>query len=56
MLFVGRISKEKNIQFILEALPEIVKYNTKLKFLIVGDGGYTNELKNIIKIKKFLYL
>lgn len=49
MLFVGRISKEKNIQFILETLPEIVKYNTKLKFLIVGDGGYTDELKNIIK-------
>ncbi|MFW5928132.1 MAG: glycosyltransferase, partial [Thermoplasmatota archaeon] len=38
LLHVGRISKEKNLDLILDALPILKKKNGNAKFLIVGDG------------------
>ena len=42
ILFVGRIVREKGLQHIIRALPEI---NKKLKLLVVGDGPYLDKLK-----------
>lgn len=38
LLHVGRISKEKNLDLILDALPILKEQNGNVKFLIVGDG------------------
>ena len=50
LLFVGRIVKEKNIDFLIECFYEAKKRkNEKLKDMqlwIVGNGPYLNELKN----------
>jgi 1,2-diacylglycerol 3-alpha-glucosyltransferase len=51
LLFVGRIVKEKNIDFLIECFYEAkkMKNEKKLKDMqlwIVGDGPYLNELKN----------
>lgn len=45
MIFVGRLVKLKNLQFII---PEILKskYND-IRLIIVGSGDYENELKKI---------
>lgn len=37
-IFVGRIAKEKNIEFLLNAEKKIVEKNKNIKLLIVGDG------------------
>ena len=38
LIFVGRIAKEKNIEFLLNAHKKIITKNPNIKLLIVGDG------------------
>lgn len=38
ILFVGRVAKEKSIDMILQALPEVLKVIPNAKLVIVGDG------------------
>jgi glycosyltransferase involved in cell wall biosynthesis len=56
ILFCGRISKEKNIDEVIECCnllynKEIINFNLH----IIGDGPYLNDLKEII-INKYSYL
>jgi len=44
LLSLGRISKEKNIEFLLGEMPELIKMHKNLKLVIVGDGPYLNQL------------
>ena len=45
-LFVGRLVSVKNVQFSLDVLNELKKKGeTNFKFLIVGNGDYSDELK-----------
>ncbi|PKM56714.1 MAG: glycosyltransferase family 4 protein [Firmicutes bacterium HGW-Firmicutes-3] len=44
LLSLGRISKEKNIEFLLSQMPELIKAHKHLKLVIVGDGPYLNQL------------
>lgn len=46
-LFIGRVSSEKSIDVLLKGFKEIDDKN--MKFLIVGDGPYMGELKDLIK-------
>ncbi|NMA04966.1 MAG: glycosyltransferase family 4 protein [Acholeplasmataceae bacterium] len=46
-LFIGRVSSEKSIDVLLKGFKEL--NNENMKFLIVGDGPYMGELKNLIK-------
>jgi glycosyltransferase involved in cell wall biosynthesis len=46
LLLVSRLTEEKNIGFIFEAVLEILKINSKVKFMLVGDGYLLPELKN----------
>ena len=54
LLYSGRISREKNLKFLLKALkPVLTETNTKL--IIVGGGSFESELKQLIsklKLKK----
>jgi glycosyltransferase involved in cell wall biosynthesis len=52
ILFVGRIIKEKGVQNIISALPLIRKQFEDVKLLIVGDGNYLPEVRNLVKGSK----
>ena len=48
IVFVGRLAQEKNIEFLIESQKEIVKYNSDIKLLIIGDGPDMEEYKKLI--------
>lgn len=50
-LFVGRIDKIKNLDFIVDSLFKLRLKGFKFKMLFVGSGSYENELQS--RIKKF---
>jgi 1,2-diacylglycerol 3-alpha-glucosyltransferase len=45
LLYVGRLGREKNINFLLEAFKRLAVTNEKIKLLIVGDGPARAELE-----------
>ena len=52
IVFVGRLAKEKNIEFLIESHKEIVKYNSDIKLLIIGDGPDMEQYqKLVLKLK-----
>jgi len=48
--YVGRIAKEKNIPFLLELMPYIVKKDPNIYFLIAGDGPIRKDLERYATI------
>lgn len=48
-LFVGRLSKEKDIDFIIDHFASFHEINNKSKFLIIGDGPEKINLQNKVK-------
>lgn len=51
LLHVGRISKEKNLDLILDAMPLIKTQNGDVHFIIVGDGPAKDYYKQHVKKK-----
>lgn len=52
ILFVGRIGKEKNIDFLVDNHISLVKKNKQAKLLIIGDGPLIESIKKkITKLK-----
>jgi 1,2-diacylglycerol 3-alpha-glucosyltransferase len=47
MIFVGRIGPEKRILELVTLLMPYLKEDSSLKFIVVGDGGYLEKLKNL---------
>lgn len=45
LLSLSRISYEKNIQAVIEALPDVLKENAAVKLVVAGDGPYLPDLK-----------
>jgi glycosyltransferase involved in cell wall biosynthesis len=45
LLYVGRISKEKNLDIAIAAANKLRGENLPVRFLVVGDGPYLKELK-----------
>ncbi len=52
LIYVGRLGKEKNIPFLLEALELIVKQIPSVKLMIVGTGPEKPHLKLICRQKE----
>lgn len=48
LLSLSRLSYEKNIQAILDGMPEIVKGNASIRLVIVGDGPYKPQLEALV--------
>jgi 1,2-diacylglycerol 3-alpha-glucosyltransferase len=52
LIFVGRLGKEKNVDFLISALPLIQKQIKNVKLIIIGDGPHRANLqKQAIKLK-----
>lgn len=52
LLFVGRLSDQKGLQYLVEAMPIIVKEEPTVKLLIIGEGPYKSELEKKISENK----
>ena len=52
ILFVGRIAKEKSIDFLINNLKDLTKKIPKCKLIIVGDGPDMNELIELVDKNK----
>lgn len=52
ILYVGRIAKEKNIEFLINNLKDISKKIPKTKMVIVGDGPDMNDLAFLVHKNK----
>ena len=48
MLFVGRVSKEKNLDLIVSAARRLAERGTPVRPLIVGDGPYLGEMQRLL--------
>lgn len=48
LLSLSRLSYEKNIQEIIQGIPEIIAEIPNIKLVIVGDGPYRMELKELV--------
>jgi len=46
---IGRLTKQKNFQLIINSFKEIIPYKKNLKVLILGEGEEYNYLKELIK-------
>jgi len=50
ILFVGRITKHKGIQFLIKAAPSILREFPTSRFMIVGeDYGYLEDLRRLVE-------
>ena len=49
VIFVGRLAKEKNIEFLIRNHEELVKHNKNIKLLIIGDGPDMDEYGELVK-------
>jgi glycosyltransferase involved in cell wall biosynthesis len=46
LLYVGRVSREKNVKVMLDAFSRLREKGLKAQFAVVGDGPYLEELKS----------
>lgn len=46
VFYVGRLVREKGVQVLLDAAPEILAHHPQTKFVIAGKGPYMNSLKH----------
>lgn len=47
LLFVGRLSDQKGLQYLIDSMRDISRYNQNVKLLIIGEGPYKKELEEI---------
>lgn len=48
-IFVGHLGKRMGIQFVIRAIPLVLKNIPNFKFVIIGKGDYRKELEKIVK-------
>lgn len=49
LLFVGQISRDYDLNYIIKVLPKILKTHKDTHFLIIGSGPHQEELLHVIK-------
>lgn len=52
LLFVGRLSRDKGIEYLIKAMPQIIKKYSDTKLLIIGDGALREFLRELIRKMK----
>ncbi len=48
LLYIGRVSQEKNIEEIINAMPDYMKTRENVKFVIVGSGPALEKLEYLV--------
>lgn len=56
LLYAGRMSKDKNLDFLVSVFEKVKKRNDDLNLIIAGDGPYMPEFKEKVNGLKNLYL
>lgn len=54
LLYVGRLTKEKGIEYLLRAMPKVINQYPNIKLTIVGDGENKNYFINLAKDLKVM--
>jgi len=49
LLLVSRLTEEKNVEFLFDAITPVLKKNKKIKFLVAGDGYLKPKLEKILQ-------
>ena len=49
LLFVGRLYSNKGLKFLINSLPEILKYHPSVELKVVGLGSLAERLKQLVK-------
>ncbi len=49
LLFVGRLEEKKGVEYLIKAMPDIIKKYPKIKLMIIGYGTLEKKLKNLTK-------
>lgn len=49
ILYLGRVSREKNIEELLYYMPSYMEKHEDTKFVLIGDGPVSSHLKNMVK-------
>jgi|TARA_Y100000310_G_scaffold345860_1_gene471657 glycosyltransferase involved in cell wall biosynthesis len=44
LLFVGRLSDQKGLQYLIDSIADIIKFEPKAKLLVIGSGAYQKTL------------
>lgn len=52
LLLVSRLTEEKNVKFLFEAVIKVLKSKSNVKFLVAGEGYLEPELKEIVSNNK----
>ncbi|MEK6943396.1 MAG: glycosyltransferase family 4 protein [Nanoarchaeota archaeon] len=50
LVFVGRLSDQKGLQYVIEAMPAILSHDDSVKLIVIGEGPYEKELRQKIKL------
>ena len=50
LLYVGRLEKIKGVQYVIEALPDVVKHHPNARLVIAGKGTYEHELRALVDV------
>jgi glycosyltransferase involved in cell wall biosynthesis len=49
VLFIGRLTEQKGIPFLIKAFPKILEVNTNARLVIVGEGPMLESLKGLVE-------
>lgn len=49
LLYLGRISQEKNLEEIIRAMPEYMEKRSNLRFVVVGSGPELKNLESLVE-------
>lgn len=55
ILYFGRLDKRKGVQYVIDALPIILKHIPNIHLIIAGDGPMRKELEATVSAKKLRY-
>lgn len=48
LLYVGRVSKEKNLELLVRTFKQLIKTSHQVCLVVVGDGPYANEMREAL--------
>ncbi len=49
VIFVGRLDVQKGVEYLIRAIPNVIKTYSKVHFFILGNGNLENMLKKLAK-------